>query len=68
MDFILEGLPDSVKEKEGKCSSTKELWDKLHNIYLRNLPSQSQRMLKKYMYRTRRNILIMSDRFRRRIL
>jgi hypothetical protein len=33
MDFILEGLPDSVKDKVGKCSSTKELWDKIHNIY-----------------------------------
>jgi hypothetical protein len=33
MDFILEGLPDLVREKVGKCSSTKELWDKLHDIY-----------------------------------
>jgi hypothetical protein len=33
MDFIWEGLPDPVREKVGKCSSTKELWDKLHNIY-----------------------------------
>jgi hypothetical protein len=33
MDFIMEGLCDSVKEKVGKCSSTKELWDKLHDIY-----------------------------------
>jgi hypothetical protein len=33
MDFIWEGLPDSVREKVGKCSSTKEIWDKLHDIY-----------------------------------
>jgi hypothetical protein len=33
MDFILEGIYDSVKDKVGKCSSTKELWDKLPNIY-----------------------------------
>jgi hypothetical protein len=33
MDFIWEGLPNSVAEKVGKCSSTKELWDKLHDIY-----------------------------------
>jgi hypothetical protein len=33
MDFILEGLCDSVKDKVGQCSSTKELWDKLHNLY-----------------------------------
>jgi hypothetical protein len=33
MDFIWEGLPDPVREKVGKCSSTKEIWDKLHDIY-----------------------------------
>jgi hypothetical protein len=33
MDFILEGLPNLVREKVGKCSSTKELCDKLHDIY-----------------------------------
>jgi hypothetical protein len=33
MDFISEGLPNPVREKVGKCSSTKELWGKLHDIY-----------------------------------
>ena len=33
MDFIWEGLPNPVTEKVGKCSSEKELWDKLHDIY-----------------------------------
>jgi chromosome segregation ATPase len=33
MDFISEGLPNPVREKVGKCSSAKELWDKLHDIY-----------------------------------
>jgi hypothetical protein len=33
MDFIWEGLPKLVREKVGKCSSSKELWDKLHDIY-----------------------------------
>jgi hypothetical protein len=33
MDFIFEGLYDSIKDKVGKCSPAKELWDKLHNIY-----------------------------------
>jgi hypothetical protein len=33
MDFISEGLPNPVREKVGKCSSTKELWDKLYEIY-----------------------------------
>jgi hypothetical protein len=30
MDAILDGLPDLVKVKVGQCSSTKEIWDKLH--------------------------------------
>ena len=38
MDFILEGLPDSVKEKVGKCLSTKEIWDKLHDTYFEEFP------------------------------
>jgi hypothetical protein len=33
MDFIMEGLPDSIKDKVGKCLSSKELWDKLHTIF-----------------------------------
>jgi hypothetical protein len=33
MDFILEELPDSIKEKVGKCSLAKDLWEKLQNIY-----------------------------------
>jgi hypothetical protein len=38
MDAILDGLPDSVKFKVGQCSSTKELWDKLHNLYFKESP------------------------------
>jgi hypothetical protein len=38
MDFILEGLPDSVKEKVGKCLSAKELWDTLHDLYFEESP------------------------------
>jgi hypothetical protein len=33
MDFIWEGLPKLVREKVGKYSPTKELWDNLHDIY-----------------------------------
>jgi hypothetical protein len=33
MDFIWEGLTNPLSENVGKCSSTKELWDKLHGIY-----------------------------------
>jgi hypothetical protein len=32
MDFIWEGLPNPVREKVGKCSSAKEIWDNLHDI------------------------------------
>jgi hypothetical protein len=35
MYFILEGLPNPVKDKVGQFSSAKELWDKIHNIYLK---------------------------------
>ena len=38
MDFIQEGLPNTVREKVGKCSSAKELWDKLHEIYSSPIP------------------------------
>jgi hypothetical protein len=33
MDFIWEGLPNLEREKVGKFSSAKELWDNLHGIY-----------------------------------
>ena len=32
-DFIWEGLLNPVRENVGKCSSSKEIWDKLHEIY-----------------------------------
>jgi hypothetical protein len=28
IDFIWEGFPNLVREKVGKCSSAKKLWDK----------------------------------------
>jgi hypothetical protein len=34
-DTILDGLTDSVKSKVGSCASTKELWDKLQDLYAR---------------------------------
>ena len=33
MDFIWKELPNPVREKVGRCSSAKEIWDKLHDIY-----------------------------------
>jgi hypothetical protein len=38
MDFIWEGLPDSIREKVNKCSLVKELWVKLHNLYFEKYP------------------------------
>lgn len=30
---IMEALSNVVKDKVGKCTSTKELWDKLESLY-----------------------------------
>jgi len=38
MDFIWEVLPNLVRENVGKCSSIKEIWDKLHEIYSSPIP------------------------------
>jgi hypothetical protein len=35
IDTILDGLTDSVKSKVGSCASTKEIWDKLQELYAR---------------------------------
>jgi hypothetical protein len=35
IDTILDGLTDSVKSKVGSCASSKDLWDKLKDLYLR---------------------------------
>jgi hypothetical protein len=32
---ILDGLTDSVKSKVGSCASSKEIWDKLQDLYER---------------------------------
>ena len=33
MKAILNGLPDSIKNNLGNCSSTKGIWDKLHDLH-----------------------------------
>jgi hypothetical protein len=33
MNTILDGLPDDIKEKIGKCNSAKELWEKSKYLY-----------------------------------
>jgi hypothetical protein len=35
IDTILDGLTDSVKSKVGSCASSKEIWDKLQDLYAR---------------------------------
>jgi hypothetical protein len=64
MDFIWEGLPKLVREKVGKCSSTKELWYKLHSIYSSPIVD-SENAKEDEDTETRRKMLIMSDRFKR---
>jgi hypothetical protein len=41
MDTILEGLPDDVLEKIGHCVSSKELWDKIKDLYSDENPNGS---------------------------
>jgi hypothetical protein len=35
IDTILDGLTDSVKSKVGSCASSKEIWDKIQDLYVR---------------------------------
>jgi hypothetical protein len=35
IDTILDGLTDSVKSKVGSCASSKEIWDKIQDLYAR---------------------------------
>ena len=35
IDTIMDGLTDSVKSKVGSCASSKEHWDNLQDLYVR---------------------------------
>ena len=35
IDTIMDGLTYSVKSKVGSCASSKEIWDKLQDLYVR---------------------------------
>jgi hypothetical protein len=35
IDTILDGLIDSVKSKVGSCASSKDIWDKIQYLYVR---------------------------------
>ena len=54
MDLMWEGLPNLVRENVGKCSSFKELWDKLHDIYILH-PSEIHKMSKKMQIQIKKN-------------
>ena len=34
MEAILEGLSNAIKDKIRKCTPTKDIWDKLKNLYM----------------------------------
>ena len=43
MDIILHGFFDPMKDKVGKCTSTKELWENLWNLYTKGyLPKKHE--------------------------
>jgi hypothetical protein len=54
-----------IREKVGKCSSAKELWDKLHNIYSSPI-TESKNVKEDVGTDSRGKMFIMSDKFKRR--
>jgi hypothetical protein len=48
IDTILDGLTDSVKSKVGSCASTKELWDKLQDLYAREEAEEEEEVEANY--------------------
>jgi hypothetical protein len=43
IDTILDGLTDSMKSKVGSCASSKEIWDKLQYLYVREDAEERRR-------------------------
>ena len=50
MNTILEGLPDDVIEKVGQCVSSKELWDKIKDLYSDENPNEAYQSKKSSIY------------------
>jgi hypothetical protein len=48
IDTILDGLTDSVKSKVGSCASTKEIWDKLQDLYAREEAEEEEEVEEDY--------------------
>jgi hypothetical protein len=63
MDFIWEGLPNPVREKVGKCSSAKKIWDKLHDIFFTHY--RFKKCQRRCRYKLRRIMFTMSNIFKR---
>jgi hypothetical protein len=45
IDTILDGLTDSVKSKVRSCASSKELWDKIQDLYVREEADKKKKKL-----------------------
>ena len=50
MNKILEGLPDDVIEKIGQCVSSKELWDKIKDLYSDENPNGAYQLEQSSIY------------------
>jgi hypothetical protein len=48
IDTILDGLTDLVKSKVGSCASSKELWDKLQDLYEREDAEEEEEVEENY--------------------
>ena len=48
IDINLDGLIDSIKSKVGSCASTKELWDKLPDLYAREEAAEEEEVEEDY--------------------
>ena len=51
MDTTLEGLPDDVIEKIGQCVSSKELWDKIKDLYSDENPNEEYQSEQSLIYK-----------------
>jgi hypothetical protein len=45
IDTILDGLTDSMKSKVGSCASSKEIWDKLQDLYVREEAEEEEEVI-----------------------
>ena len=48
IDTILDGLTDSVKSKVVSCASSKELWDKLQDLYVKEEAKEEEEVEANY--------------------